>query len=84
MRVILVISFLTIVCYAMGIEAVVDARDFYVSVETGLDSSDGSSATEGSGSVGPWATIAHAVDTIGALKNRNYNVNTRIRPALKT
>ena len=66
MEVILAILYLT----EMEIKAV-DSRDFYVSVETGSDSSDGSSATVGSGSVRPSATIAHAVDTIGTLKNRN-------------
>ena len=70
MEVILAILFLTILSTEMERKAV-DSRDFYVSVETGSDSSDGSSATVGSGSVRPSATIAHAVDTIGTLKNRN-------------
>ena len=72
MEVILAILFLT--------EMEIKAVDFYVSVETGSDSSDGSSATVGSGSVRPSATIAHAVDTIGTLKNRSYMAYIIIPP----
>ena len=50
MEVILAILFLTILSTEMEIKAV-DLRDFYVSVETGSDSSDGSSVTVGFGSV---------------------------------
>ncbi|WP_407146225.1 hypothetical protein [Bradyrhizobium sp. ORS 86] len=51
---------------------------FYVNSSLGSDSFDGTSATHTSGTVGPWATLQHAMDVITQYNLNGFNITVNV------
>lgn len=52
----------------------VGAKDFYVNPATGSDSWDGTAAVHGTATIGPWATLQHAMDIISTYNLNGHNI----------